>query len=57
MKVFLSWSQEDSKQIAEVMQGWLQIIFEDAIIFVMSSDMGPGVRWADKLATDLQEIK
>jgi hypothetical protein len=54
MKVFLSWSGETSRQIAEVLKQWLPDVIQNLEVFY-SPDILRGRRWLDVLRDELQD--
>lgn len=56
MKVFLSWSGDRSKQIAEALRDWLPLILGYAKPWV-SRDIPAGVNWERHLAKNLEEAR
>jgi TIR domain len=55
MKVFISWSGERSRKIAELLRHWLPIVNHSIPSPYVSADaIGKGVRWASDLATELE---
>ncbi|WP_157180400.1 MULTISPECIES: toll/interleukin-1 receptor domain-containing protein [Protofrankia] len=53
MKIFISWSGDTSKQIAEIFRDWLPILIHEIDVFVSSQDIGGGTRALDVLADEL----
>ena len=56
-KVFLSWSGELSHQFAVILSDWLECLMPSIEIFLSSSDIPPGRRWSDELASELQKCQ
>lgn len=54
MKVFLSWSGEMSKQIAQCLNDWLPKVLQYVKPY-FSPDIEKGVRWSNDIATELSE--
>ena len=54
MKIFVSWSGERSKMIANALKSWLEKFFQTIEIFMSESDIEPGTRWAFRLNEELQ---
>jgi hypothetical protein len=55
MKVFISWSGERSKAIAEALRDWLPSVIQQAVPFMSKWDIEAGVRWGEKLTAELEE--
>ncbi|NEK59907.1 toll/interleukin-1 receptor domain-containing protein [Geodermatophilus sabuli] len=55
MKVFISWSGDESRQIAEALRDWLPMMFESIEPYMSARDNDAGVRWANVIATELDE--
>lgn len=56
MKIFLSWSGEKSKYIAENLSNWLEQVLQVAEPWI-STDIEKGKRWSNEIATELKESK
>ncbi|MCK9899358.1 toll/interleukin-1 receptor domain-containing protein, partial [Frankia sp. Cpl3] len=54
MKVFVSWSGDTSKSVAEIFREWLPVLIHDVDVFVSSQDIGGGTRALDVLADELE---
>ena len=55
MKVFISWSGDRSKRVAEALRDWLPNVIQSVDPFMSSADIGVGSRWADEIGTSLEE--
>jgi hypothetical protein len=55
MKVFISWSGERSKRIAEALRTFLQDVNQNIIPWLSGTDIGAGSRWRDELAKELEQ--
>ncbi|WP_257721520.1 hypothetical protein [Chryseobacterium sp. IHB B 17019] len=44
MNIFISWSGDTSKQIAEELKNWLPLVIQSANPFYTPSDIEPGQR-------------
>ncbi len=57
MKVFISWSEERGRVVAEGLQSWLGDVLHRVDPWVSSKDIDPGIRWNVELAQQLQETR
>ncbi len=55
MNIFLSWSGDRSKHIAEVMKKWLPYFVQAVKPWMSSSDIDKGTRWSADIASKLAE--
>ncbi len=55
MKIFLSWSEERSKKIAEEFKNFLGQTCQQAITFFSFHDIESGTNWANKLMKELEQ--
>ena len=55
MKVFISWSGERSKKIAEILRKWIKQVINVVEPFVSSQDIDKGARWSADIAQELQD--
>ena len=55
MKVFISWSGEASKAIAEILRGWIPSVIQAAKPYFSPDDISKGSRWNSEIANELQE--
>jgi hypothetical protein len=53
MQIFVSWSGENSKQIATVLERWLPRILQNLTVFV-STGLPRGALWGPNLAMELE---
>ncbi|MBY5716285.1 hypothetical protein HFO33_06725 [Rhizobium leguminosarum] len=56
MRIFASWSGEESKRIAELLKTWIPSVIQDAEVYVSSQDIGKGERWLNSVSNNLAEI-
>ena len=54
MKLFISWSGERSKALANKLGDWLPMILQYVEPFVSDQDISAGDRWAQKIAGELE---
>ena len=57
MKVFISWSGERSRPLAESLRSWLPRMLQGIDPFVSSADAVKGGRWAPTLAGELEATR
>jgi len=55
MKIFISWSGETSRALAQTLRLWLPSILQYAEPYVSSEDIGKGARWSDEIGRRLEE--
>lgn len=55
MKVFLSWSGEVSKQLAEIFKEWLPNVLQYIEPYMSSQDIELGERWNENIVSSLSE--
>lgn len=54
MKIFISWSGEDSHKIASELKEWLPNIIQRVQPFISSRDIQSGGRWFDEIGSQLE---
>jgi hypothetical protein len=54
MKVFLSWSGDKSRALAEIFSRWLPGILQAVQPFLSPDEVAKGVRWADEAGCELE---
>jgi hypothetical protein len=54
MKVFLSWSGDRSKAIAEIMRKWLPSVLQVVRPYFSPDDVSKGSRWSSEIAKELE---
>ena len=53
MKVFISWSGDRSRQLAEVIREWLPNVMQFAKPFFTPADIDKGKRWNNDISKEL----
>jgi len=57
MKVFICWSEERSKVVAETLHVWLRRVIQELKPFLSTQDIRSGKRWIPEIAGELSETK
>jgi hypothetical protein len=57
VKIFISWSKEPSKTVAEALRDWLPDVLQSLEPWMSSADIGAGARWSGDIAKALAESK
>lgn len=57
MKVFISWSGDMSRAVAEALRGWLPCVIQAVEPWVSAHDIERGVRWGPALTRELEQTK
>ena len=55
MKVFISWSGQASRDVAEALRAWLPPLVQSADFWMSSQDIGSGTRWFAEIGRQLDE--
>lgn len=55
MKVFVSWSGELSKKVAQELKRWLPCIIQSIDVFYSSEDIEKGENWDSKISSELSQ--
>lgn len=53
-QVFISWSGERSKSVAESLADWLPNVFQGLKVWMSEKDIGAGQRWSNELTQELE---
>lgn len=54
MKVFISWSGERGKAIAEIVYAWLPSVIQAVKPFFSPDDIAKGARWSSEVGSELE---
>lgn len=54
MRVFISWSGERSRVLAEALRNWLPTVIQAIEPWMSKSDLNKGTRWGVELAAELE---
>jgi hypothetical protein len=54
MKVFLSWSGESSRALANVLRDWLALVFPEVTFWISTREIQAGQRWDNELDRELE---
>jgi hypothetical protein len=57
MKVFISWSGETSRALAEVLRQWLPAVIQAVKPYYSPDDITKGARWSSEIASTLEESR
>jgi len=57
MKVFISWSGDRSRMLANSLHGWLTFVINAVEPWMSSNDINPGTRWGAELAGELEKTR
>lgn len=57
MNIFISWSGEESKQIANLLKNWIPTILQSAKPYFTPSDIEKGSKWESEITKKLNECK
>ena len=56
MKVFISWSGELSRQVAELIGPWIEDILQDVKAWISTEDIDKGSIWFGDISSELSNI-
>lgn len=54
MKLFISWSGDTSRQIAERLHEWVPLVLPAVKPFITSADIDKGAKWQNEIAKELE---
>jgi hypothetical protein len=57
MKVFISWSKERSRHIAQSLRDWLPSVLQEVEPWMSNTDVGAGQNWQLELSKQLDDCK
>ena len=57
MKIFICWSEERSRLVAETLHGWLKRVIQELKPFLSTQEIRAGKRWLPEIAGELAETK
>jgi len=55
MKIFISWSGQDSLKIAKILRDWIPNVIQVAEPYVSAEDIDKGTRWATDISKELDD--
>ncbi len=55
MKVFISWSGERSRKLAEILKGWLPMVIQAVKPYFTPDDIEKGARWNNEISKELEQ--
>lgn len=54
-KVFISWSGERSRELAQALHGWIPLVLHNVEPWLSEADIEAGERWAEVVAKELSD--
>ena len=55
MKLFISWSGEFSRKVAECLSVWIPTIIQTVEVFYSPDDIAKGENWGNRLSEELEQ--
>lgn len=55
MKLFISWSGEFSRKVAECLSIWIPTIIQTVEVFYSPDDIAKGENWGNRLSEELEQ--
>ena len=55
MKVFISWSGEPSRRVADLLRKYLPCMIQDLVPFMSQHDLASGGKWSEQLSKELDQ--
>lgn len=57
MKVFFSWSGDQSRSLAQFLAGWVSSVLQEVEPYISTQDIDKGERWLANITSNLSEIE
>ncbi len=57
MRIFVSWSGEKSRHIAEIFKKWIKNVIQSVDVYYSPDEITKGTRWQTEIAKELSECK
>ena len=55
MKVFISWSGQESQKLAEILKGWLPQVIQVVKPYFSPDDIEKGAKWSSEISSELEK--